>query len=79
MLADRWLVARQYLDDAHHLLTAGRLESAISRAYYATYQAMWAILEAPPAGDNGVSWASSAILHEATGIHQRSLPLGQGC
>ena len=40
--------AKQYLDDARYLLAAGRLESAVSRAYYAAYQAMWAALGDPP-------------------------------
>jgi uncharacterized protein (UPF0332 family) len=50
MLAERLQAARRYLDDAQYLLTAGRLESAVSRAYYAAYQAMWAALGDPPKG-----------------------------
>src|SRR5882724_5834575 len=48
MLAERLAVARKYLDDAYYLLAARRLESAVSRAYYAAYQAMWAALGEPP-------------------------------
>ena len=50
MLAERLTAARKYLDDARFLLAAGRLESAVSRAYYASYQAMWAALGDPPSG-----------------------------
>ena len=50
MLAERLTAARRYLDDARYLLAAGRLESAVSRAYYAAYQAMWAALGDPPRG-----------------------------
>lgn len=48
MLAERLVAARNYLDDARYLLAASRLESAVSRAYYAAYHAMWAALEDPP-------------------------------
>lgn len=50
MLAERLKTARKYLGDARYLLAAGRLESAVSRAYYAAYQAMWAALGDPPRG-----------------------------
>ncbi len=50
MLTERLVTARKYLDDARFLLAAGRLESAVSRAYYAAYQAMWAALGNPPGG-----------------------------
>jgi uncharacterized protein (UPF0332 family) len=50
MLAERLQAAKQYLDDARYLLTTDRLESAVSRAYYAAYQAMWAALGNPPKG-----------------------------
>jgi uncharacterized protein (UPF0332 family) len=50
MLTERLTTAKRYLDDAHYLLAAGRLESAVSRAYYAAYQAMWAVLGDPPRG-----------------------------
>ena len=48
MLTERLAAARNYLDDARYLLAAGRMESAVSRAYYAAYQAMWAALGNPP-------------------------------
>jgi hypothetical protein len=50
VLAERLVAARRYLDDARFLFAAGRLESAVSRAYYAAYQAMWAALGDPPRG-----------------------------
>lgn len=50
MLAERLAASKKYLDDARYLLNAGRLESAVSRAYYAVYQAMWAALGDPPRG-----------------------------
>lgn len=50
MLDERLTAARKYLDDARLLLDAGRLERAVSRAYYAAYQAMWAALGDPPRG-----------------------------
>ena len=51
MSPNRLMIARRYLDDARSLLLAGRLESAVSRAYYAAYQAMWAALGDPPKGE----------------------------
>jgi uncharacterized protein (UPF0332 family) len=59
MLAERFVVARTYLDDAQYLFAAGRLESAVSRAYYAAYQAMWAALGEPP---NGRQWRHLGII-----------------
>ena len=50
MLTERLGMAKQYLDDARYLLAAERFASAVSRAYYAAYQAMWAALEDPPEG-----------------------------
>lgn len=50
VLAERFTTAKQYLDDARYLLVARRPESAVSRAYYAAYQAMWAALGDPPSG-----------------------------
>ncbi len=50
MLTERLSMAQQYLDDARYLLAAECFASAVSRAYYAAYQAMWAALEDPPAG-----------------------------
>ena len=48
MLTERFWAAMRYLEDARYLLAAGRLESAVSRAYYAAYQAMWSALGDPP-------------------------------
>jgi uncharacterized protein (UPF0332 family) len=48
VLTERLSVAKKYLDDARYLLAAQRLASAVSRAYYAAYQAMWAALGDPP-------------------------------
>jgi uncharacterized protein (UPF0332 family) len=50
MLDERFIAAKKYLDDARYLLDVGRSESAVSRAYYAAYQAMWAALGDPPRG-----------------------------
>ena len=60
MLPERLRLARQYLDDAQYLLAADRLTSAVSRAYYAAYQAMWAALGDPPR-DEG--WRHGAIIN----------------
>lgn len=59
MLLERLRLARQYLNDAQSLLAADRLASAISRAYYAAYQAMWAALGDPPCGEG---WRHGAII-----------------
>ncbi|EFK08114.1 conserved hypothetical protein [delta proteobacterium NaphS2] len=37
-------IAKAYLDDAMILVKKKRINSAASRAYYASYQAMWAAL-----------------------------------
>lgn len=47
------------LDDAQHLLREGRWASAISRAYYCAYQAMWAALGAPSQSNQ---WCHAAIV-----------------
>ena len=60
MLPERLRLARQYLDDAQYLLAADRLASAVSRAYYAAYQAMWAALGDPPRGEG---WRHGAIIN----------------
>ena len=60
MLTERLTTARKYLDDARYLLAAGRLESAVSRAYYAVYQAMWAALGDPPRGSQ---WRHVGIIN----------------
>ena len=41
----RMTLARQFLDDAQHLLDQDRLRSATSRAYYAAYHATVALFE----------------------------------
>jgi hypothetical protein len=51
MFAARLSAAKQCLDDARSLLVAGRLESAVSRAHDAAYQAMWAALGELPSGE----------------------------
>ena len=45
MSQTRMALARQFLDDAQHLLDQNRLRSATSRAYYATYHATVALFE----------------------------------
>jgi uncharacterized protein (UPF0332 family) len=60
MLAERFATARKYLDDAPYLLAARRLESAVSGAYYAAYQAMWAALGEPPGGEQ---WRHQGIIN----------------
>src|SRR5262245_24776361 len=51
--------ARMMLDDARHLLSVDRWASAISRAYYSSYQAMWAALGTPPQANQ---WRHAAIV-----------------
>jgi hypothetical protein len=60
VIPERLRLARQYLDDAQYLLAADRLASAVSRAYYAAYQAMWAALGDPPRGE---LWRHGAIIN----------------
>ena len=60
MLLERLRLARQYLDDAQYLLAADRLASAVSRAYYAAYQAMWAALGDAPRAEG---WRHGAIIN----------------
>lgn len=50
MLDEKLAAAKRYFDDARFLFDTGRLESAVSRAYYAAYHAMWAALGDPPRG-----------------------------
>ena len=52
--------AKQYLDDARLLFAQKRLNSAASRAYYASYQAMWAALGEP---DEGKIWRHLKIVN----------------
>lgn len=60
MIPTRLKLAEQYLADAQYLLTADRLASAVARAYYAAYQAMWAALDDPPQADG---WRHGAIIN----------------
>ena len=60
MIPERLSLAQQYLDDAQYLLAADRLASAVSRAYYAAYQAMWAALGDPPRAEG---WRHGAIIN----------------
>jgi uncharacterized protein (UPF0332 family) len=60
VLPERLRLARQYLDDAQYLLAADRLASAVSRAYYAAYQAMWAALGDPPHSEG---WRHGAVIN----------------
>lgn len=48
MLEHRQRLAQQYYDDAKLLLQNERWNSGVARAYYASYQAMWAALGNPP-------------------------------
>lgn len=60
MIPERLRLAQQYLDDAQYLLAADRRASAVARAYYAAYQAMWAALGDPPRAEG---WRHGAIIH----------------
>ena len=60
MIRERLTLARQYLDDAEYLLAADRWASALARAYYAAYQAMWAVLGDPPRAEG---WRHGAIIN----------------
>jgi uncharacterized protein (UPF0332 family) len=65
MIKFRLEIARTYLDDAMMLLKEKRFNSAASRAYYASYQAMWAALGEP---EEGRVWRHLAIIkHFVTG------------
>lgn len=50
MIKSRLDIAKNYLDDAVNLHKNGRINSGASRAYYASYQAMWAALGEPKEG-----------------------------
>jgi len=60
VIPERLRLARSYLGDAEYLLAADRLASAVSRAYYAAYQGMWAALGDPPRGE---LWRHGAIIN----------------
>ena len=59
MIKYRLQFAKIYLDDAIDLLERGRFNSSASRAYYASYQAMWAALGDP---EDGKIWRHLAII-----------------
>jgi len=59
MIRYRLEFAKMYLDDAIDLLEKGRFNSSASRAYYASYQAMWAALGDP---EDGKIWRHLAII-----------------
>ena len=44
MIKNRLNFAKNYLEDAVELFKEKRFNSSASRAYYASYQAMWAAL-----------------------------------
>jgi len=59
MINYRLDVAKKYLDDAIDLFDRSRFNSSASRAYYASYQAMWAALGSPK---DGKIWRHLAII-----------------
>jgi len=77
MIEFRLEIARAYFDDAGILFKDKRFNSAASRAYYASYQAMWAALGEPK---EGRVWKHLAIIkHFVTGYwfepgHKKSSP-----
>ncbi len=87
MIKYRLDFARNYLDDAVELFNQKRYNSFTSRAYYASYQAMWAALDEPR---DGKIWRHLAIIkhfvrgywfapdHQETGpglLEDKRLPL----
>jgi len=77
MIKYRLDFAREYLDDAVELFNQKRYNSSASRAYYASYQAMWAALDEPR---DEKMWRHLAIIkHFVRGYwfapdHQRTGP-----
>lgn len=59
MIKYRLDFAKKYLDDAIELFDKERFNSSASRAYYASYQAMWAALGDP---EDGRIWKHLAII-----------------
>jgi uncharacterized protein (UPF0332 family) len=59
MIKYRLDFAKNYLEDAIELFNNERYNSAASRAYYASYQAMWAALGDPA---DGKIWRHLAII-----------------
>jgi len=87
MIESRLEIAKAYLDDAMILVKKKRINSAASRGYYASYQAMWAALGEPK---EGRVWRHLAIIkhfvagywfepdHEEAGpglLEEKRLPL----
>ena len=59
MIKFRIDMAQSYLEDAVELYNQNRYNSATSRAYYASYQAMWSALGEP---QDGRIWRHLAII-----------------
>jgi uncharacterized protein (UPF0332 family) len=59
MIRYRLDYAKNYLKDAVELFNKGSFNSSASRAYYASYQAMWAALGDP---EDGKIWRHLAII-----------------
>jgi len=59
MIKFRLDFAKKYLDDAFALFHQKRFNSSVSRAYYASYQAMWSALGDPK---DGKTWRHLAII-----------------
>ncbi|MEA3417173.1 MAG: HEPN domain-containing protein [Thermodesulfobacteriota bacterium] len=59
MIIYRLDFAKKYLEDAIELFNKKRFNSSASRAYYASYQAMWAALGDP---EEGKIWRHLAII-----------------
>ena len=59
MIKNRLNFAKKYLDDAFELFNRKRYNSSASRAYYASYQAMWSALGEPV---DGKTWRHLAII-----------------
>jgi len=59
MIKYRIDMAQSYLEDAVELYNQNRYNSAISRAYYASYQAMWSALGEP---QDSKIWRHLAII-----------------
>ncbi len=59
MIKNRLNFAKNYLEDAVELFKEKRFNSSVSRAYYASYQAMWAALGDP---EEGKIWRHLAVI-----------------
>ena len=59
MIKYRLDCAKNYIEDAVDLFNKGSFNSSASRAYYASYQAMWAALGDP---EDGKTWRHLAII-----------------